>query len=290
MHTTRLLLGILLSCGLAGCAKKPDDPLPRAELDLLMSAIQTVNERYVDAGDASMDRLISNSILGMATAIDPYAAIVPAREGMTSAAPETPLMESYKLSGMDVRIIRVFGFEAGLRSEIEALEQEVRPDRPAAILLDARGSYGSDYASAARLLEWFLPAGLASGSVIEKQGAEPRVFISARQELWPGAPLFVLVDRDTFGPAEWLVAALKFHERALLLGEQTRGFAALTSLIPLGADYHLRISTGRALDPAGQPLNDRPLEPSIALTRPPDEPENIDWIYRMGLDHIKETL
>jgi carboxyl-terminal processing protease len=82
-------------------------------------------------------------------------------------------------------------------------------------------------------------------------------------------PLIVLVDNGTAGAAEVFAAALVGNTRAELVGEHTIGRAALQKLIKLPDGSGLWLSTSRYLTPAGTPLHEKGLEPTI----PVDEPD-----------------
>ncbi len=80
-----------------------------------------------------------------------------------------------------------------------------------------------------------------------------------------GRPLRVLVNGTTARAGE--VLALSLVERgAVLAGEPTFGWAPLFEEFPLDNGGLLRLTTAYFLDPDGQPIKNRPLQPAIRLT------------------------
>jgi C-terminal processing protease CtpA/Prc len=288
----RCALFFLALGAVAGCGKKTSD-MP-ADLITLQQALQLIHERYVDEEIADVDRLVASSLEGMLQAIDPHAGLVPrngvVKEPASGTLAGVPWLETHAQGDPLLLTVRVFAFEAALARQIREQESAMRLMTPAGILLDLRGSHGQDYAAAASLAEWFLPANTVLGSLLERQRATPTVLICRRPPLWAEVPLLVLIDRETSGAGEWLAAALRFHERARLAGEPTPGRAIIQSTVPLTADWSLRLSTGRALGPDGRPIDAASLTPEYAMNLADGELENIDWFYVQGLTLLKEQL
>jgi len=87
------------------------------------------------------------------------------------------------------------------------------------------------------------------------------------------APVAVLVDTGTSGAAEVFASALVGNHRADLIGEHTIGRAASQKLVRLPDGAGLWLSTTRYLTPSGAPLNEKGLEPTVAV----DEPDAVEF-------------
>jgi carboxyl-terminal processing protease len=81
-------------------------------------------------------------------------------------------------------------------------------------------------------------------------------------------PTLVLVDTGTSGAAELFASAMSGNQRAELLGEQTIGRAAIQRLVKLPDSSGLWLSTARYLTPAGTPLHEKGLEPTVGVQEP----------------------
>ena len=82
-------------------------------------------------------------------------------------------------------------------------------------------------------------------------------------------PVLVLLDAGTSGAAELFASAMSGNQRAELVGEPTIGRAAIQRLIKLPDSSGLWLSTARYLTPAGGPLHEKGLVPTV----PVDEPD-----------------
>jgi len=81
-------------------------------------------------------------------------------------------------------------------------------------------------------------------------------------------PAVVLIDTGTSGAAEIFASALSGNQRADLIGEHTIGRAASQKLVRLPDGAGLWLSTTRYLTPAGTPLHEKGLEPTVAVDEP----------------------
>jgi len=280
----------LTACGRRATEPTPDDLLREKELDRFLSAIRTVQERYVDVSQVQLDQLISNSLKGMVETIDPHATVLleNTRERAQTADGNTPAAEILGEEDGDFLVLRIYRFDSSLRKTLRQLENTYRRKPPARVLLDGRGADGEDYLSAVAVAEWFLKKGSLVGTSVERQGQSRSKLITRRHPVWPDGRVVMLIDRQTSGPAEVLAAALKHHQRATLVGEPSRGVAVIRSPVHLNQDWTIQLSTGRILDPADLDITGNAQAPDIVATTQPDDNENVDWVYRQGVDTLKE--
>ena len=138
------------------------------------------------------------------------------------------------------------------------------------LVLDLRGNPGGTLAGLAELLGCFLPRGAELFSLVGACGRQ-RLWRSERAPL-ADRPLLVLVDRWTASTAEVLTAALRAHDRAVVVGEPTHGKTSVQAFVrtPSGALSYVQVGTcwlrggalsdGAALQPdvgpgsAGEPV------------------------------------
>ena len=81
-------------------------------------------------------------------------------------------------------------------------------------------------------------------------------------------PAVLLVDNGTSGAAELFASAMSGNHRVDLVGEHTIGRAAIQKLVKLPGGTGLWLSTTRYLTPAGTPLHEKGLEPTVAVEQP----------------------
>jgi carboxyl-terminal processing protease len=73
------------------------------------------------------------------------------------------------------------------------------------------------------------------------------------------------VNSGTASAAEIVSAALQDHHRAMILGETTFGKGSVQSVIPLGDDRGLKLTTAKYYSPAGRSIQEVGVVPDIAL-------------------------
>ena len=86
------------------------------------------------------------------------------------------------------------------------------------------------------------------------------------------APIALLVDIGTAGPAETFAAALAGNYRADLVGTNTLGRAARQRLVKLPDQSGLWLTYLRYLTPSGDPINEKGLMPDVEV-----EPVEIEF-------------
>ncbi|GGG77674.1 S41 family peptidase [Edaphobacter dinghuensis] len=142
------------------------------------------------------------------------------------------------------------------------------------ILLDLRDVAAGDMPDAMRLANFLLPSGtIASleGQKVEKQtfSVDPSKTINAT------APVVVLVNRGTAGPAELVAAALNDNKRAELVGERTFGEGAQQKTFELPDGGAVILTIAKYESPSGKKLQDDAVMPEVLVaSNIPDEDED----------------
>ena len=131
------------------------------------------------------------------------------------------------------------------------------------VLLDLRDVTGGDMNSAVELANAFLKSGTIAtleGQTYPKQAwtADPKNFVTS-------APLMVLVNHGTSGPAEIVAAALKENKRAQLVGDRTFGAGSVQKQIPLPDGAMLFLSVAKYHAPDGEAIQDKAVTPNVMV-------------------------
>ena len=82
-------------------------------------------------------------------------------------------------------------------------------------------------------------------------------------------PMVVLVDGGTASASEIVAGALQDHKRATVLGAQTFGKGSVQTILPLGNNAGLKLTTARYYTPAGRSIQAKGIEPDIYRRRRP---------------------
>jgi carboxyl-terminal processing protease len=84
-------------------------------------------------------------------------------------------------------------------------------------------------------------------------------------DLTGGKPIVVLVDEGSASAAEIVAGALQDQRRAIVLGQRSFGKGSVQTLIPLGQDSALRLTTARYFTPSGRSVQENGIEPDVQV-------------------------
>jgi carboxyl-terminal processing protease len=143
------------------------------------------------------------------------------------------------------------------------------------VLLDLRDASAGDMAEATRLANFFLKDGTIA--TLEGQKFPKEVFAADRDKTVNAtAPVVVLVNRGTAGPAELVAAALMDNKRAEVVGEKTFGEGAQQKTFELPDGAALILSVAKYESPSGKKLQDDGVTPEVLLASAADDQADVD--------------
>ena len=120
-----------------------------------------------------------------------------------------------------------------------------------ALIIDLRDSPPTnDFGTAAEVAKRFCPKGKPLFTLRKPAARQDRVFTSDREPTFQGL-IMVLADGDTGGGAETLAGALRFYNKALIMGQPTAGRAVEYSDLRLPSGKVLRVAVAEAVLPEG---------------------------------------
>ena len=138
------------------------------------------------------------------------------------------------------------------------------------VLLDLRDVAAGDMTEATRLANFLLKSGTIA--TLEGQKVEKQTFVAdASKAINTTAPVVVLVNRGTAGPAELVAAALMDNKRAELVGEKTFGEGAQQKTFELPDGSALILSVAKYESPSGKKLQDDGVTPEILVAANNDD-------------------
>jgi carboxyl-terminal processing protease len=88
-------------------------------------------------------------------------------------------------------------------------------------------------------------------------------------------PMVVLVDAGTASASEIVAGALQDHKRATVLGAKTFGKGSVQTILPLGNNTGLKLTTARYYTPAGRSIQAKGIEPDLLVDDGRDSPNRI---------------
>lgn len=177
----------------------------------------------------------------------------------------------------DVGVIRLARFSeqafVGVQKAIDDIYKAGNGKAPKGIVLDLRNNPGGLVDQAVFVSDAFLK----QGAVVLTRGRVDSE--SSRYDAKPDAldakladvPLVVLINGGSASAAEIVAGALQDHKRATLVGTRSFGKGSVQSIIPLGADGAMRLTTARYYTPNNRSIQASGIQPDIVITQ--DVPE-----------------
>jgi len=92
-------------------------------------------------------------------------------------------------------------------------------------------------------------------------------------------PMVVLVNGGSASASEIVAGALQDHKRAVIMGTQTFGKGSVQTILPLGNDTAIKLTTARYFTPSGRSIQAKGIEPDIKV-EDPDSPTDEDFGVR----------
>jgi carboxyl-terminal processing protease len=175
----------------------------------------------------------------------------------------------------DIGYIRISSFNEktfdNLKLAIESLRSEIGDDLKGYVL-DLRNNPGGLLDQAISVSDAFLER----GEVVSTRGRNPNETqrYSARSgDFTQGKPVVVLINGGSASASEIVAGALRDHERAKVIGTRSFGKGSVQTIIPLGGQGALRLTTARYYTPSGTSIQATGIVPDLLIEQ--DLPEEM---------------
>ncbi|TDR94018.1 S41 family peptidase [Enterovirga rhinocerotis] len=197
--------------------------------------------------------------------------------------------------GGDVAFLRVTQFNEqtfeGLRTQIEKLTNEIGADKLKGFVVDLRNNPGGLLDQAIMVSDAFLDR----GEIVSTRGRnsdENQRFNAKPGDLTRGKPIVVLINGGSASASEIVAGALQDHKRALVMGTRSFGKGSVQTVIPLGSNGAVRLTTARYYTPAGRSIQAKGIEPDQEVLQeiPPELKGKDETKGEAGLrGHLKNS-
>lgn len=163
--------------------------------------------------------------------------------------------------------VRVSQFQGRTGSDLQDQLKKLQQENSAmlkGVILDLRNNPGGLLDQAVAVADLFL----ADGLIVYTEGRDPEAqlkFTANPVDTEPDYPLVVLINGGSASAAEIVAGALQDHGRAIIMGEQSFGKGSVQTIIPLGDDSGLRLTTARYFTPSGRSIQARGITPDIIV-------------------------
>jgi carboxyl-terminal processing protease len=176
-----------------------------------------------------------------------------------------------RIEGEDVGYLKVTSFteqtQDNLAEAIKKIQEQMGEDKIKGYVLDLRLNPGGLLDQAVSVSDTFLDR----GEIVSTRGRnddETRRYSARAGDLTNGKPVIVLINGGSASASEIVAGALQDHKRATVLGTRSFGKGSVQTIIPLGANGALRLTTALYYTPSGRSIQAKGIEPDIAVEQP----------------------
>ena len=181
----------------------------------------------------------------------------------------------HRIEGEDIGYVRISSFSEqtfdGLNKAIKKIREKVGDDKLKGFILDLRLNPGGLLDQAISVSDAFLDR----GEIVSTRGRnadETRRYSARPGDSTGGKPVIVLVNGGSASASEIVAGALQDHKRATILGTRSFGKGSVQTIIPLGSNGALRLTTALYYTPSGTSIQGKGIQPDIKVNQPvPDE-------------------
>jgi len=262
----------------------------------LQAVISLLKSNFVDPDAITDTELNRATVEGLIVRLPLGVMLLPGKENV-SAVPQSALYS--EIIGGHIGYIRLGSLNSANLQTLDKALSGFIAKKVNALILDLRASgMTSDLALAAEFAKRFCPRGKIIFTLRKPAGRQDRAFNSDRDPVFRGL-VMALADSETAGAAEAIAAALRFHDKALVIGQPTAGRAAEYSDLPLPNGKILRLAVAEMISPEGRSLFTDGVKPDLPVEMSPADKRQIfqssgekglgPFIYEAGRPHMNEA-
>lgn len=177
----------------------------------------------------------------------------------------------HRIEDGDIGVLDINAFNEqtfdNLEAAIEKIRKEVGDDKLKGFVVDLRLNPGGLLDQAISVSDSFLDRGL----IVSTRGRnedETRRHSARPGDLTGGKPVIVLINGGSASASEIVAGALQDHKRATIVGTRSFGKGSVQTIIPLGTNGALRLTTALYYTPADRSIQGKGIDPDIKVDQP----------------------
>lgn len=178
-----------------------------------------------------------------------------------------------KMLTSDIGYLKIATFTAPLEKDIiqavEALKKEAKPSLRG-FVVDLRNNPGGLLSSGVEATNLFLDADTLPGDKLivrakERNQRQDLRYQAKGPDILSHIPLVVLINHGSASSSEIFALALQDYQRAIVMGEQSFGKGSIQSVIPVGDNNAIKITTGLYYSPKGRVIQGHGVKPDVEV-------------------------
>jgi len=197
----------------------------------------------------------------------------------------------YRILPGDIGYIRFTMFQKNSVEEFKKALEAINKDKNLqGVIVDVRNNPGGLLDSAIAISDYFLPKGAL---IVYTKGRIPesiKKYYSLNSPIIPlDIPVVMLVNAGTASASEILTGALRYNNRAIVVGEKTFGKGSVQTLYPLDMGYAVKITTAKYYMPNHQCIDGKGIEPDIEVKLSEKDIEELKKELKEMEEHPEKT-
>jgi carboxyl-terminal processing protease len=190
----------------------------------------------------------------------------PDKVSLTRALPSLPSLSQQEYDNSTILYLKPGVLTAARVDEIAA---QLKSAKGRKVLLDLRDDSDGDAQEGLRLANFFVKQGTLA--TLEGQRFPRQTFTADAGKFVTDAPMAVLVNRGTSGPAELTAAAIEDAKRGDVVGERTFGEGSVQKTIDLPDGAALMLTVAKYESPDGKKIQDDAVTPTVVVGSAADD-------------------
>jgi carboxyl-terminal processing protease len=184
-----------------------------------------------------------------------------------------PQVVRFRMEGNDVGYVRLSSFNEQTDTAMRRAVQTIRSQGGTnlrGIVLDLRNNPGGLLDQAVQVSDDLLE----QGEIVSTRARRPedaQRWNARAGDITGGVPIVVLVNSGSASASEIVAGALQDHRRAIVLGTRSFGKGSVQTVMPLGPNGAIRLTTARYYTPSGRSIQNTGIEPDIEVRASRDD-------------------
>ncbi|MSP81867.1 MAG: S41 family peptidase [Alphaproteobacteria bacterium] len=224
-------------------------------------------------GEAVLGMTLSDAVDRMRGPVDTEITLTVVREGVDAPFDVVLKRDVIQIQSVRSRIEDTIGYvrvtqfsertDSGIKEAIDKFKAELG-DKLEGIVLDLRNNPGGLLDQAVAVSDAFLD----QGEIVSTRGRRDdsvQRFNARAGDLAENLPIVVIINSGSASASEIVAGALQDHRRAIVLGTRSFGKGSVQTIIPLGGNGAMRLTTARYYTPSGRSIQAKGIDPDIVV-------------------------
>ncbi|MBP7934385.1 MAG: S41 family peptidase [Phycisphaerae bacterium] len=167
--------------------------------------------------------------------------------------------------------VRILSFEGHTDEQFRQIVDDLfSREQIRGLIIDVRDNPGGLLDVVVAIANYFIPEGVIVST--KSRLAPPKPYVATRDGTYPPIPLAILVNGGSASASEILAGALKDHQRAAVIGENTFGKGSVQTILQVENDNGwVKLTTAYYYLPNGERIHGKGVQPDRAVILTSDE-------------------